>query len=44
MLYTVAKCRNQIIGISEVCDQNADMVSKNNKSFHICSARLKVFF
>ena len=41
--YAVAKCHNQlcdIVQISEVCDQNCDRVSKNNKSCHICSINL----
>ena len=33
----------QIIGISEVCDQNGDRVSKKNKSYHICIIGLKGF-
>ena len=31
----------QHVGISEGCDQNGDRVSKNDKSCHICSMRLK---
>ena len=32
---------SQIVRIGEVCDQNGDRVSKNNKSCHICSMRVK---
>ena len=35
MIYAVAKCHNQIrwvVGVSEVCDQNVDRVSKKDKS------------
>ena len=32
---------SQIVGSSWVYDQNGDMVSNNDKSFHICSLRLK---
>ena len=35
------KIISQNVGISEVCDQNGVRVSKNNKSCHICSMRLK---
>ena len=38
ILYTVAKCYNQLFGFSEVCDLNGDMVS--DKSCHICSIGL----
>ena len=31
---------SQIVGISELYDQNGDRVSKNVKSCHICSMRL----
>ena len=52
-LYAVAKCHSQlskvedeviisqIVRISEGCDQNGNRVSKNDKSCHICSMRLK---
>ena len=32
---------SQIVRISEGCDQNGNRVSKNDKSCHICSMRLK---
>ena len=32
----------KIVGISLICDKNGDRVSKNGKSSHICSMRLKV--
>ena len=35
---------SKIVGISEVCDKSGDGVSKNNKSCHICSMRLKRIF
>ena len=31
----------QNVRVSEACDQNGDRVSKNNKSRHICTMRLK---
>ena len=33
----------QLVGVSRVCNQRGDRVSKNNKSYHICSTRLKRF-
>ena len=38
------KIISQIVGISEVLGQNADRVSKNDKSCHIFSIRLKGVF
>ena len=35
------KMISQIVWISEGCDQNGERVSKNGKSCHICSMRLK---
>ena len=35
------KIISQIVMISEVCDQNGDRVSKNDKSWHSCCIRLK---
>ena len=35
---------SQMVGIGEVCDQNGDRVSRNDKSCHICSDRLKRTF
>ena len=35
---------SQIAWVNEVCDQNGDRVSKNNKSCHICRMRLKKGF
>ena len=35
------KIASQIVGVSKICDQNGDRVSKNVKSCHICSMRLK---
>ena len=34
---------SQIVGIVEVCDQNGDRVSKNDKSYRICIMWLKAF-
>ena len=31
----------QIVGVSEVCDHNGERVSKDDKSFNICSIGLK---
>ena len=28
---------SQIVKVSEICDQNGECLSKNHKSFHICS-------
>ena len=35
------KIISQIVGISKICDQNGDRVSKNYKYSHICSMALK---
>ena len=35
------KIISQMVGISESCDPNVDRVSRNDKSCHICSLRLK---
>ena len=37
------KIISQIVGISKICDQNGDGVSKNYKYSHICSMALKRF-
>ena len=37
------KIISQIVGVSKISDQNGDKVSKNDKSCHICSKRLKRF-
>ena len=43
MFESVHKGKNQIVGINEVCNQNYDWVSKNDKSCHICSIKAKRF-
>ena len=35
------KIISQIVGISEACDLNGDRVSMKDKSYHICSIRVK---
>ena len=41
----MSKNKSLNVGISEVCDQNGDMVSNNYKSCHISSLRLnRIFF
>ena len=34
----------QIVGTSEICDQNGDKVFKSNKSSNICSIGINVTF
>ena len=46
LFYLVENEKNfsQIVGVCEVCDQNGDIVSKNDKSCHICIKQLIRFF
>ena len=39
--FEIEKIISQIVRIGEVCDHIGDRVSKNDKSCHICSTRLK---
>ena len=39
-----SKIISQIVRISKVYDQHGERVSKNDKSCHICSTRLKRLF
>ena len=36
------KSISQFVGSSEVCDQNADRVSRKDKSCQVCSKKIKV--